>query len=370
MLLPDLRLLRHGIRLFWPDPPDEAWLVLSWVAQGQFCSRWFRMADVSDALTFLLRKARHHDTYVGMALRHPSCTPTGRGSSDDTCALGSLWVELDHNLGQHAATQVLPSPLQLRMFLRSLPFTASLEIDSGGGVHLHYLLKEVWVLDSPTERERAQTLVRRLQRTVQLLALDRGWRVDTTSDLARVLRFPGTFNFKSGSPVPVTISAERPQRWNPGDLESAAWLAPLDAPPRPGPQGPLFPAGDLQRMLGRCAWLQHCYTHAATLDEPSWYASLGLIGRCENGASLAQTWSAPYPRYSAQETAIKLAHALAAAGPRTCHNIRYHLGGEPYCQACPAWGKVKSPIVHSLDDGVRLRMRAAASWRPRFPKGR
>jgi putative DNA primase/helicase len=370
MMLPDLHLLRHGIRLLWPDPPDDAWLVLSWVAQGQFCSRWFRMADVSDALTFLLRMARNHDMYVGMALRHPACAPTGRGSSEDAFALGSLWVELDHNRGAHAATQVLPSPLQLRMFLRSLPFTPSLEIDSGGGVHLHLLLKELWILDTPAERERAHALVRRLQHTVQLLAMDRGWHVDTTSDLSRVLRLPGTFNFKSGSPVPVTISTERPQRWNPSDLKDSPWLAPLDTPPRSRQQGTRFPAGDLQRMLDRCAWLQHCYTDAATLTEPEWYASLGLIGRCADGEALAQAWSAPYPRYSAAETQRKLAHALAAAGPRTCAHIRHRLGGEPYCHACPAWGRVKSPMVHSLDDGVRLRVRAAASWRPRFPKGR
>jgi hypothetical protein len=226
------------------------------------------------------------------------------------------------------------------------------------------LFKEIWILNTPAERERAQTLLRRLQRTVQLLAMERGWKVDTTSDLARVLRLPGTFNWKSGNPVPVTIVAERPQRWNPSDLEDAPWLAPLDAPPRPAQQGTLFPKGDLQRMLGRCAWLQHCYTDAATLDEPEWYAALGLIGRCEDGDALAQAWSAPYPRYTAEETRLKLAHALAAAGPRTCANIRHHLGGEPYCQRCPSWGKVKSPMVHSLDDGARLRVRAAC-WRTR-----
>jgi putative DNA primase/helicase len=362
--MPDLRQLRHAIGLLWPEAPDDAWLVISWVAQGQFCSRWLHMGDADDALTFLLRIARSHDCYVGMALRHPACVPTGRGSSEDAFAIGSLWVEIDHNQGMHAATHILPSPLQLRMFVRSLPFVPSWEIDSGGGLHLHLLLKELWVLETPIERERAQTLLRRLQRTVQIMAIDRGWKIDNTSDVSRVLRLPGTFNFKTGSPVPVTLIADRPQRWNPSDLEDMPWLAPLDTPPRAAQQDTLFPKGDLQRMLDRCAWLRHCYTDAATLDEPSWYASLGLIGRCEDGESLAQAWSAPYPRYSAEETQVKLAHALAAAGPRTCANIRHHLGGEPYCKSCPAWGKVKSPVTHSLDDGVRLRVRAA-SWRTR-----
>jgi hypothetical protein len=144
--MPDLRLLRHGIRLFWDDPPDDAWLVVSWVSQGQFCSKWRRMGAVDDALTFLLRIARSHDCYVGMALRHPDCEPVGRGSSDDAYAVGSLWAELDHNQGQHANTHILPSPLQLTMFLRSLPFTPSVEINSGGGIHAHVLSRfaQIW----------------------------------------------------------------------------------------------------------------------------------------------------------------------------------------------------------------------------------
>jgi putative DNA primase/helicase len=303
-----------------------------------------------------------------MGLRHPSCTGQGRGTSADVYALGSLWIEVDHNQGVHSKT-TLPTPLQLTMFLRSLPFACSLQLNSGGGFHLHLLLRELWILDTDAERQRAATLLTRLQRTVQQAAQTHGWTIDTTSDLARVLRLPGTYNWKSGTPQPVTVVAEHPRRYNPSDLEDAPWLAPLDPPPRSLTQLSLYPPGDLQRILDRCAWLHHCYQDAPLLSEPEWYAALGIIGRCADGPTQAHTWSQPYPRYTPDETDTKLTHALTAAGPRTCHYIRHKLDGEAFCATCPHWGKVKSPAVLSLDDGARLRLRAA-SWRTRRREGR
>jgi hypothetical protein len=369
MSMPDIGLMRQGVDWFWPDVPANAFLVLSWKHQGDFCSRWFRMADLAAFLVALFRKARVTDTYVGMGLRHPHCQPIGRGTSEDVYAIGALWIECDHTAGIHR-TRHLPTPFQLTAFLRTLPFVSSLQIDSTGGIHVHLLLKECWIFETPEERGRAQTLLRRLQRTVQLAAEARGWKIDTTADLARVLRLPGTLNHKSGTPLPVTVIAEHPSRYNPTDLEDAPWLAPLEAAPVISPQQlALYPPSDLQRILDRCAWLRHCYTDAASLAEPEWYAALGIIGRCQDGAAQAHVWSQPYPHYDRDETQRKLAHALGAAGPRTCRRIRYEVGGEPYCHVCPAWGKITSPIVYGLDDGARLRVRAA-SWRTRKREGR
>ena len=97
-------------------------------------------------------------------------------------------------------------------FLESLPFQMSLLIDSTGGFHGHLLFKELWILDTPQQHAAAALLLRRLQRTIQIAALARGWHVDSTADLARVLRCAGSFNFKSGTPQLVTFAevTERP----------------------------------------------------------------------------------------------------------------------------------------------------------------
>ena len=100
----------------------------------------------------------------------------------------------------------------------------------------------------------------------------------------------------------------------------------------------------VEPVLEGCAWLKHCKDDAAQLRESEWYAMLSIVGRCENGSQHAHEWSNPYPTYTPAETDEKLRHALTAAGPRTCADIRRN-GGESYCAQCPNAGRVRSPIV-------------------------
>ena len=81
------------------------------------------------------------------------------------------------------------------------------------------------------------------------------------------------------------------------------------------------------------------------MTEPEWYGMIGIVGRCVEGPQIAHEWSAPYPRYSKDETARKLTHALAAARPLTCSTIRYDKGGDDYCRECQHWDTITSPIV-------------------------
>ena len=225
------------------------------------------------------------------------------------------------------------------------------------------LFKELWVLDTAAERAQAALLLRRLQRTIQIAALAHGWKVDTTADLARVLRPAGTFNFKSGTPQLVTICEDTGIR-QPG----AIWQTPHGWPRwwiriRLPPAREIFQA-HLDRMVPACAWLTHCRDDATTLSEPEWYAMLGIVGRCVDGEQHAHAWSAPYPRYDHTETAKKLQHALQDPGPRTCQYIRYQLGCESSCAGCVHWCQIKSPITLAMDDGVRLIKGASVYARP------
>jgi hypothetical protein len=347
-------MLQDSLALFWPDPPGDLWVVVSWLDHTKkFDSVWFRSWDLDQALVVLEEKAAQYNTYVGMGLRQGTCRPVGRGSSDDVGAIGGLWVELDHAGGVHTATN-LPTPFQLMKFIESLPFQFSLLIDSTGGFHGHVLFKELWILDSPTERAAAALLLRRLQRTVQIGASARAWKVDSTADLARVLRPAGTFNYKSGTPQLVTIAEDTGIRYNPSDLADAPWLAEIVDTYMPPVGSGDFADAHLDRAVSGCAWLAHCRDDAKTLSEPEWYAMLGIVGRCVDGNQHVHAWSAPYPTYDQTETTKKFQHALKAAGPATCNRIRYDLGGEPSCANCVHWGQIASPIVLAMDDGVRL----------------
>jgi putative DNA primase/helicase len=72
--------------------------------------------------------------------------------------------------------------------VESLPIAPSVIIDSGGGYHFYWLLEEPFILDTEEKRERAK----RLQEAwVTFVGSDNG-----AKDLARVLRVPGTRNYK------------------------------------------------------------------------------------------------------------------------------------------------------------------------------
>ena len=343
----DSQEVQRYIEMLYPDPPLDAWLVVSWlVSKDDFRSQWFRVAQRDDAARFIVQQAQHSNVYLGLGLRHPDCSadPGTRGTSQDVLAIGGVWIELDHNAGVHAAPH-LPTPDELLAFIEALPFSFSLLVDSTGGYHGYLLFKELWILDTPEERQQAALLLRRFQRTIQAQAAAHGWKVDGTADLARVLRPAGTLNHKSGTPRPVTFLHEDAARYNPSDIADAPWLATIEDTYTPSSAHGNFPPAQLEPIVTGCAWLRHCRDDAATLSEPEWYGMLGIVGRCEAGEQMAHEWSVPYPRYSKDETVRKLQHALADAGPRTCNTIRFDLGADSYCRDCQHWGKIKSPIV-------------------------
>jgi putative DNA primase/helicase len=313
------------------------------------------------------------EVYINLGVRHPGCTPhpRKRGTADEVYALPGLLIDLDHAGGTHSARN-LPTREELLAFIEKLPCTFSLLIDSGGGIHGYLLFREAWILDSPGERDRATRLLKRFQHTIRTHAAGQGWGVDDTADLPRLLRPAGTLNHKSEPATPVTILHEDAIRYNPSELEDRPWLAPAEEPATSSHREDTtgtgrqkeFPPASLESIVQGCAWLGHCRDDAAMLSEPEWYAMLGIVGRCVDGEQLAQEWSASYSGYTPEETTQKLEHALTAAGPRTCKDIRQVLGGEEYCRTCQHWGKVKSPIVLGMPRKKPQRETKSAKNRP------
>lgn len=99
---------------------------------------------------------------------------------------------------------------------------------------------------------------------------------------------------------------------------------------------------DTETVKKECLFLDYCKKHPASVNEAQWYAMLSVVGRLENGESLAHEYSKGHPGYSPQKTDRKLKQALTNSGPRTCDNINKLWGG---CEKCPFYKKCKSPIT-------------------------
>jgi hypothetical protein len=106
-------------------------------------------------------------------------------------------------------------------FLDRFKVPPSVVIDSGHGVHAYWLMRE---LMAPMQH------VQRFQQYLRTLFQANGWALDYTHDPSRVLRVPGTTNWK-GTPVPVTILQWHPERRY--DLQDFAWLPALPRDERP-----------------------------------------------------------------------------------------------------------------------------------------
>jgi len=129
----------------------------------------------------------HDNLYWGVSTRKDD---TG-GTLENCQHLAALFLDADF--------KVTPEP-HVRQRLAAFPLRPSLEIHSGGGLHLYWFLKEPIDLQVPDERETARTLLRRL-------ALH--FESDLASaEAAHVLRIPGSLNFKPCYPEPRRVTVQ------------------------------------------------------------------------------------------------------------------------------------------------------------------
>jgi hypothetical protein len=100
-------------------------------------------------------------------------------------------------------------------------------IDAADDYHRHgqrlpgvVAFKEPWIFASEDERKEAATLLSRFQTLLRYNSSQHGWAFDRLSDLARVLRIPGTVNGKDANqPKQVTVHSFANHRYNPSDFE-------------------------------------------------------------------------------------------------------------------------------------------------------
>ena len=352
------------LRALWPEEPLPSSLVI-WTRSrtGDSTSSW--CDALAEAVDVAARSRQDRDVYFGLALQDRDVAlaiarrekPQARachvrGFRESATAIPGLWIDVDFRAPVHRERNLPPDPPSAAALLEVVPYEPSLIVDSGFGIHAYWLFREPWIFESDEDRSEAHRLVSQLQGAIRAEAARHGWKLDGTADLARVLRVPGTFNHKEASPKEVAITRlALERRYDPSDFAEILPKRP-DGQAQGGRPTELEdrPPADLEPIVEACAWLRHCRDDAADLSEPEWYAMLSILGRCvspeADGRELAHQWSATYPGYTRAETDRKLDHALASAGPRTCHHIASEVGGMGSgCGDCPHRTRIKSPIV-------------------------
>ena len=102
----------------------------------------------------------------------------------------------------------------------------------------------------------------------------------------------------------------------------------------------------LQSISDHCGQIGRFRDELGKISEPTWHSCLGVAAFCADGQSLGHEWSKGDERYNEAETQSKLSRQ-GRFGPTTCE--RFHSQEPEICEACPHFGKIKSPIVLSKE---------------------
>jgi hypothetical protein len=146
--------------------------------------------------------------------------PEKRGKEDDVMGIAALWMDIDFAGNAHKKGK-LPSSLEECLdFLETFPLKPTVIINSGNGLHVYWVFNEIWYFDGVDERKKARRLSDKFQNTLIQMAKEKGWDLDKTSDLVRLLRVPGTYNYKNpNDPKLVKIIKINENKYNPDEFE-------------------------------------------------------------------------------------------------------------------------------------------------------
>lgn len=257
-------------------------------------------------------------------------------------ALKSFWLDIDCGPTKDYPTQ--GEGLEaLQQFCKTVGLPKPIIINSGRGLHVY------WPLTEEVTREQWEPVAKRLKE----VCAAQGLRVDNACfEVSRILRIPGTANFKGDTPLPViVVTVGKPVSYE--DLREILGVkgaVPAAVPSSGRGLSPL--AKQIQASIESsftkimklgvdgCAQLNACYEDRETLSEPRWFSALSIAKFCRDRDKAIHKLSADHPDYDPDNTERKLGHIL---GPHSCEEFEKHNPGT--CAGCPHAGKFKSPIA-------------------------
>ncbi len=163
---------------------------------GKFTSR---IIDVHDLPAALENAPAQACCWLGV---NPTTATTGRGTEADVSRLTSIYCELDDKNTTEAQQRAIIADLGASFG------PPSMIVHSGHGVHLYWPILGGDINDEFTPKD-ATRLLKRFGRIVTEVAAKHGaGKPDAVWDATRVLRAPGTTNYKNvDEPIPVRLTA-------------------------------------------------------------------------------------------------------------------------------------------------------------------
>jgi len=260
--------------------------------------------------------------------------------------LKSLFLDLDCGSGKPYDTQD-EAIRALEKFCVDSGMPTPTLVNSGGGVHVY------WPLEEPITPEEWKPLAEKLKSMCDEHDLYADPVV--TADSVRILRVPGTLNFKELHARPVDVVGV-PSGMFKNQVIKDLIGEPLLTRPSYIPRGEMdeatkailgnytnrFKTIMLKTIKGEgCKQLEYIYKNQATMSEPMWRAGLSVAKFCIDADIAIERISSGHPEYN-PDFADRKVRGIKG-GPYTCQKFEeFNPGG---CEGCPNKGSIKSPIV-------------------------
>jgi hypothetical protein len=184
---------------------------------------FYDVEDLASAAMVVRTRLHTHEWYWAIGSRFDRSS----GCIENVHQLAVVFVDLDLKPGETLD--------DLRARLRAFPIPPALLICSGGGLHCY------WLLQAPVDVDHLQeSSVRGGRIKIILRRLAHHLSGDLKcADVARILRFPHSFNLKRGTPVRVEIEVFEPE--NVTTLDGLSALLVADPMPADPPAAVLLP---------------------------------------------------------------------------------------------------------------------------------
>ena len=226
-----------------------------------------------------------------------------RATKNDITSQLAIVADIDCKNDKHHSSANLPADLKTaRSFL---PFTPSILVFSGAGLHVYNLLKNPIHFSNGAERDAAQERNRNYLEMIRAKA--EGLKIDSVDALPCILRVPGTYNLKNGrenAPLCRVIETN-----NSYTLEELDKLIIPRAKPQPKSQKIIVPSisnngepSDIERAIAMLDKLP-----AENLDDYDDWIHVGMILKTNgNDFAVWDNWSSrDTARYKEGECAYK-----------------------------------------------------------------
>lgn len=291
-----------------------------------------------------------------------------RRSADECVAMKAFFLDLDYMHGKFVYVSKEAAIADTHRFCEEIGWPPPVLVDSGGGIHAY------WIFDEDIPGDEWKDYAEQFKQ----LCIDRGMVIDQAvpADAARLMRVPGTFNYRYDPPEPATLLTEVFTY----PIEQLLQALPESAPQVLNNVTDVLASAEkgldeetqriwdeyrknfefsfnkiaLQSLNNEgCNQIKEAILNAKTLAEPQWYAAVSVAVRCTEGMEAVHNLSEDYPGYSKEETERKAQQSLDnATGAHSCEAFEA-LNAEG-CKGCPFRGKLGKMGPIALGKSLRI----------------